>query len=305
MQSSKELIEQTQGVRKNDSLEVQELTDYLMQQTEYKYLEPHLAKDIVSLYHDKNNTALEISEENQMWWYHLAGRFNRPMLTDLTTNNEELNKIILPHYLQALDKVLEYAQELNEQEKEQQGDGQGGSGEGDGKPKLDLDSLGKNNNKKQQQQQQNKPSKETLEEFINQEISKADKKVEEEMKNAPEELLNAGKDAGDESGIVSTPEGLEALRALQKKIKFNKEPINRFLNKTITKVKNTFRNPADSTNIEFLESDDFDDLADIENVFLDPLAYFINEITSKEQKYGTIVDIYIDESGSIEPLHSI
>ncbi len=300
MQSSKELIEQTQGVRINSSENVEELTDYFLQQQEYKYLEKHLAKDIVSLYHDKSNTSLEVSEENQMWWYHLSGRFNRPLLYDLTENNEELNKMILPHYFQALDKILEYATDLNEQEKQEQGDGQGGSGEGegDGKPKLDLNNLGGKNNKKQQQQQ-NKPSKESLEEFINQEIAKADKKVEEEMKNAPEEVLNAGKDAGDESGIVSTPEGLEALRTLQKKIKFNKEPINRFLNKTITKVKNTFRNPADSTNIEFLESDDFDDLADIENVFLDPLAYFINEITSKEQKYGTIVDIFLDFSGSI------
>lgn len=295
IEKSKELIQNTQAVtivpkdKRKDKL-----LDALIPDDKYKFLDRKFAEDLLNLYQKPKEYSFDgYVDDNQTWWANLLTKFNNPVIKNVTNNNYHLNEVIMPHYFNALDKVLEYADELEEQEKQEQSGGNGGLSLNDLTPKQGKGKGGSGN---------------SLEQMIQKEIEKAEKEISKELQNAPEELLDAGDDGNSPSkGIGSnpdmqlSPQGYEYLYDLQKRIKFNKDALNRFIQKTIAKVKNTFKNPTTTENIDFFETEDFSELYDVEWLAVEPLV-FLEEIFSKESKFGTLINIFLDQSGSIQPL---
>lgn len=275
-----------------ESLKKQELLTELMTKGEYKYLKESLAEDVLNMFHFKNYTVDNLKDDSQLWWFNLLNKVNNPILKSITNNNFYLNEIIMPHYFEALDKILEYAEDLDKQARQE-------ASSGKSTPSLsDLMNNSKPNNKGKNK---------NLDEMVNNILKKAEEKIQEEIANAPEELLDAGKDGdnndsgcsvGDNPNMQLSPQGLESLYALQKRIKFKKEPLNNFINKTIVKLKNDFKNPSKTQNVSFLDSDNFSDLFDIEYLAIKPLI-FLEQVYTKTQLYGTVVNVSVDQSSSM------
>ena len=301
--------------------DVKQLTESLLHSKNYKFLTPKLAGDLVAKYHDRNNCVDNLTDENQMWWYKLLNKFDSPLIKSITYNNERLNNIILPHYLNAMDEVLEHASQLFEEEKEEQqkqqqqnqqgqsGDGENdGDGQGQSQPKLNLGNCkpkkgkskpdGSGEPQEQQGDDNDKLSKEELEDLINQKVKEVADKVNKEFQDAPTEVIQGGTDAGDESDVIKTKSGMQKIEAIQRKLKFNKEPLNRFIKKTINLFRNNMSAPQGYEMLGLLEADIIEELHDLYNVALP--EYFFKDIYTLEEKHSTVVDLYQDISGSIK-----
>jgi len=315
MKSSKEIISSTAPIIDSSSGKKEELLiEELFQKGQYKYLSKEFSSDLVKMYNQKDYTVDGLETEEQLWWYELLNKFNKTILKPFTNNNSRLNEIIMPKYMEALDKILYYADELKEEQdkknKQQQqssggGGGQGspeegGSGDGQAKPepKLDLKSLSKKP-KQQETDEEGQPKLkgQDLEKFIKEQIEKADAEVEKEIQDSPEETLQGGKAAGDESNVVSTKAGLQKIQELQKKLRFNKEAINKIVKKTVDKFTNSFRTSASKEMIGFFDAEDLSDLYDLYNFALHP--YFYRDVYTEEEKFGLTVDISVDISSSM------
>ena len=323
MLTSKEICNNANNILSSfdKNRDVNKLTSDLLTNKNYKFLTPKLAGDLVAKYHDRNQVIDNLSDENQMWWYKLLNKFDSPLIKSITYNNERLNNIILPHYLNALDEVLEHASQLYEEEKEEQkqqqqqeqkengNDNEDGDNQGEGqKSKLNLGNCkpkkgkgkpdsGDGESQEQEQGDGNKLSKEDLEDLINQKVKKVADKVNKEFKDAPTEVIQGGTDAGDESEVIKTKSGMEKIQAIQKKLKFNKEPLNRFIKKTINLFKNNMSAPQGYEMLGLMEADVIEELHDLYNVGLP--EYFFKDIYTLEEKHSTVVDVFVDISGSI------
>jgi len=314
MKSSKEIISSTAPIIDSSSGKKEELLiEELFQKGQYKYLSKEFSSDLVKMYNQKDYTVDGLETEEQLWWFELLNKFNKTILKPFTNNNTRLNEIIMPKYMEALDKILYYADELkeeqdkkNKQQKQSSGGagGQGNPDEGDGEgqakpePKLDLKSLSKKP-KQQETDEEGQPKLkgQDLEKFIKEQIEKADAEVEKEIQDSPEETLQGGKAAGDESNVVSTKAGLQKIQELQKKLRFNKEAINKIVKKTVDKFTNSFRTSASKEMIGFFDAEDLSDLYDLYNFALHP--YFYRDVYTEEEKFGLTVDTIIDVSGSM------
>jgi len=326
MLTSKEICNNANNILSSfdKNRDVSKLTTNLITNKNYKFLTPKLAGDLVAKYHDRNQVVDNLEDENQLWWYKLLNKFDSPLIKPVTYNNERLNNIILPHYLNALDEVLEHASQLYEEEKEeqqkqQQQSSQGDSGESDNNgdndsegngnqaPKLNLGNCkpkkkgGDKGDSEQEQQDsgdsEQKLTKEQLEDFINKKVKEVSDKVNEEFKDAPTEVLQGGTDAGDESDVVKTASGMSKIEAIQRKLKFNKEPLNRFIKKTINLFKNNMSAPQGYEMLGLMEADVIEELHDLYNLGLP--EYFFKDIYTLEEKHSTVVDCFFDISGSI------
>lgn len=327
MLTSKEICNNADNILSsfNKNGDVKQLTESLIQNKNYKFLTPKLAGDLVAKYHDRNQVIDNLTDENQMWWYKLLNKFDSPLIKSITYNNERLNNIILPHYLNALDEVLEHASQLFEEEKEEQQKQQqqnqqgnsGGEGENDGEgngqpqPKLNLANCkpkkgkgkpdGNGESQEQQQGDGDKLSKEELEDLINQKVKEVADKVNKEFQDAPTEVIQGGTDAGDESDVVKTKSGMQKIEAIQRKLKFNKEPLNRFIKKTINLFKNNMSASQGYEMLGIMEADIIEELHDLYNIGLP--EYFFKDIYTLEEKHSTVVDCFFDISGSIVPVN--
>lgn len=318
MKSSKEIISSTASIIDSSSGSKEELLiNGLYNPEKYQYLSKEFASDLIKMYNQKNYTVDGLESEDQLWWYELLNKFNKTILKPFTNNNSLLNEIVMPKYMEALDKVLYYADELKEEQEkknqQQQESSGGGSGDSDSKPddggskpepKLDLKSMSKKPKQHEVDEQgQPKLKGQDLEKFIKEAIDKADEQVQQEMNNLPEETLNGGTAAGDDSNIVSTKSGMAKIQELHKKLRFNKDAINKIVKKTINKFSNSFRTSASKEMIGFFDAEELDDLQDLYNFGLHP--YFFKDVYTEEEKFGLTVDAYFDESGSMSTTVSI
>lgn len=323
MLTSKEICNNANNILSSfdKNRDVSKLTNDLLNGKNYKFLTNKLSGDLVAKYHDRNQVIDNLTDENQIWWYKLLNKFDSPLIKSITYNNERLNNIILPHYLNALDDVLEHASQLYEEEKEEQKqqqqqeqdgnsqDSGDSNGEGSGQaPKLNLSNCkpkkgkgkpdnGDGESQEQQQGDSNKLSKEDLEELINQKVKEVADKVNKEFQDAPTEVIQGGTDAGDESDVIKTKSGMDKIQAIQKKLKFNKEPLNRFIKKTINLFKNNMSAPQGYEMLGLMEADVIEELHDLYNIGLP--EYFFKDIYTLEEKHSTVIDVFFDISGSI------
>lgn len=299
MKSSKEVISSTASIIDSSSGAKEELLiNTLYNEDKYQYLSREFSSDLVKMYNQKNYTVDGLQDDNQLWWFNLLNKVNKTILKPFTNNNSVLNEIVLPKYMEALDKVLYYANELKEEEDKKQNKDSQDDKESKPSPKLSLNGLSKN--PKPQEVDDNSQPKlkgEDLEKFIKEKVEEAEKEIKQEMEQLPQETLQGGGSAGDDSNIVSTKSGRDKIQQLHRKLRFNKSAINKIIKKTINKFQNSFRTNASKEMIEFFDAEELDDLQDLYNFGLHP--YFFKDVYTEEEKFGLTVDAFFDVSGSI------
>lgn len=306
MKSSKEVISATASIIDSSSGFKEELLiNTLYQEDKYQHLSKGFASDLTKIYNQQSYTIDGLQSEDQLWWFDLLNKFNKTILKPFTNNNSVLNEIVLPKYMEALDKVLYYADELKEEYDNKNGTGDNGGEGGEGQPgsgtsspKLDLKSMSKKPKQHEADEQgQPKLKGEDLEKFVKEQIDKAENEIKQEMDQLPQETLQGGSQAGDDTNVVATKSGIAKIQQLHKKLRFNKDAINKIVKKTINKFQNSFRTSASKEMVGFFDAEELDDLQDLYNFSLHP--YFFRDVYTEEEKFGLTVDITVDISGSM------
>lgn len=307
---------------------------------QYEYLKEDQIRDLYSIYY-KEEYEFNLNEDNSnFWWFKLLNKFNKQNIKVATKRNSFMCEELLPIFCDSLNYILkEKEEELKEQEKQQQ-EGEGENEQenennfGQGTSQLNQEEGNQQNNeqspsnqKPNEEEESNSPNQEQsnslqqntspsngaskskapkskeeeLEKFIDKEVKKALKKIANKTEDIAESYPEAFEETDDDEDGEKVNK--QVVQKLLSKVKFDKSAINQFVKSTIKRVQNHFGSIVKLKEESIFETDEFDDLDCLE--FLQLPEIFWEEVVNRTKEKSVVVDVFIDESGSMQSKRNI
>ena len=221
--------------------------------------------DAFSHWHKKDKK-YEITPD-KYWWHHLLSKVDNHLLQYATNDKAGYSYLAASKTMEILDKLYKkYGDDLKQKLNQMNEDIQNG----------------------------NEPFDKEFEKDMNSAANTAKNQIKKDIENADKTGMEAGKG--------NTKEDLDIMdlmmdSRLQKLVSVKGSNIKDFLKATIDKATECVGGKATIIEESIFDSEDIEDLVNIENFA--HVALF-NDLVTKTKKYTTSFDVYIDDSGSME-----
>jgi hypothetical protein len=246
----------------------------------------YLAYDIFSLFNNElSNVKIKKYDEENKWQFALLNKVNNYLLRPLTENSNLYTYITTYELIKTLNNLIK--QKIIQQNKESNG----------GKSESPEEILKKMFSDKEPANVEERSQKKSIENAID----KAVKEIETKMKSMQNSKgVLAGK--GDDFSFSEINVILDYL-SFAKNLNLSNKQIGQFIKKSLKFASNYFSNSFKTFEESILDSDDIEDIVNIEDL-ANPVfsTMHLEDIMTTDKKFSLAFDIYVDISGSMVSL---
>lgn len=308
------------GVTKYEEARLGKIHNYIEEKTgKPSTLPQHMLNDVYSMYVNRDIKKKPVTKYNAIKQKVIDSTYNS--LTKMIAKDSVLFSQIVTReislYMQQVQDLIEEEtkdkdgnksgvpglDQEGEDPDDQSGQGQGQGGENDGNSQGTGNPAGGTGAGKGSSSES--PAPKGFEKKVDDIIKKSQNKLDQAMKNAEKEIKEIedllGKDAAKELSDTDANflEDFNRLKALLKKVTFNKDNIKTVLMKILNKSQNYFSKNAITIEESIFDADELDELFGLE--YLHPIFRNagIMDIGNEGKLYTGKIDLYLDCSGSM------
>lgn len=308
------------GVTKYEEARLGKIHNYIEEKTgKPSTLPQHMLNDVYSMYVNRDIKKKPVTKYNTIKQKVIDSTYNS--LTKMIAKDSVLFSQIVTReislYMQQVQDLIEEEtkdkdgnksgvpglDQEGEDPDDQSGQGQGQGGENDGNSQGTGNPAGGTGAGKGSSSES--PAPKGFEKKVDDIIKKSQNKLDQAMKNAEKEIKEIedllGKDAAKELSDTDANflEDFNRLKALLKKVTFNKDNIKTVLMKILNKSQNYFSKNAITIEESIFDADELDELFGLE--YLHPIFRNagIMDIGNEGKLYTGKIDLYLDCSGSM------